>query len=143
MEKKSWDDIPSLEGLDVDWGYKPVSPLGKRNSVRIKMDEISELFEAREIFVKVATRERTYTARLLDISEGGLSLSLPAMLGENLPVKVGFFLGTMKIISKALVRYVQKNGDVFTTGVKFIDLNQESSEYIRGLYASKVLRQTY
>jgi len=143
MEKKSWDDIPSLEGLDVDWGYKPVTPLGKRSFVRIKLDEICELFEAREILVKVATTEKTYTARLLDISEGGLSLGMPALLEENRPVKVGFFLGTTKIISKAMVRHIRKNGEVYTTGVKFVDLNPEAAEYIRGLYASKVLRQTY
>ena len=142
-KKKNWDDIPSLEGLDVDWEYKPVSPLGKRAFVRIKMENISTMFEAREILVKIATSEKTYTGRLLDISEGGLSLCLPALLEINRPVKVGFFLGTMKIISKAQVRHAQKNGDGYTTGVKFVDLNEEVAQYIRGLYASQILHRAY
>lgn len=143
MEKKSWDDIPSLQGLDVDWEYKPASSLGKRTFIRMKVDDISALFETREIFVKIATSENIYTGRILDISEGGISLCLDALLEENRPVKVGFFLGTMKIISKAMVRHTQKKGTMYTTGIKFIDLNQECAEYIGGIYASKVLHQTY
>jgi c-di-GMP-binding flagellar brake protein YcgR len=129
--------------LDVDWEYKPASPLGKRAFIRIKSEDISALFETREIFVKIATSENTYTGRLLDISEGGLSLCLPALLEENRPVKVGFFLGTMKIISKAVVRHTQKKGATYTTGIKFIDLDKECAEYISGLYASRILHQTY
>ncbi len=143
MEKKSWDTIPSLQGLDVDWEYKPASPLGKRAFIRLKETDIFALFETREIFVKIATSENSYTGRLLDISEGGISVCLATLLEENSPVKVGFFLGTMKIISKAVVRHTQKKGAMYTTGFKFIDLNKECGEYIRGLYASKVLHQTY
>jgi len=143
MEKKSWDDIPSLQGLDIDWEYKPASPLGKRTFIRLKEADISALFETREIFVKIATSENSYTGRLLDISEDGLSLCLTTLLEENRPVKVGFFLGAMKIITKGMVRHTQAKGTRYTTGIKFIDLNKECTEYIRSLYTSKVLHQSY
>lgn len=142
MEKKSWDDIPSLEGAGVDWNFKPETPLGKRSFVRINADDISGLFEVKEIFVKVATAKGTHIGRLLDISKGGLSLRIPVSLEENLPVKVGFLLGTMKIISKALVRHSHKIGEKYTMGVQFIDINEESAAYIDELYASKVLHHT-
>lgn len=143
MEKKtSWDDIPSLEGVGVEWEFKPENTLGKRSVVRINAEDISGLFEVKEIFVKIATAKETHTGRLLDVSKGGLSLSLPVSLEENLPIKVGFFLGTMKIISKALVRHVYKIGEQYATGIQFVDLNVESAEYLAGLYASKILHHT-
>ena len=143
MEKKSrWDDIPSLEGLGVEWEYKPETALGKRTFVRINAADLSGLFEVKEIFVKIATAQKTYTGRLLDISKGGISLSLPVSLADNLPVKVGFILGSVKVISMAVIRHTRQEGTLYTTGIKFIDLNNDTAEYIGGLYASKILRHT-
>ena len=34
-EKKSWDDIPSLGDLKVDWSYEPENPEGRRDSKRL------------------------------------------------------------------------------------------------------------
>ena len=143
MEKKtSWDDIPSLDGLGVDWEYKPTTSLGKRSHVRMNSEDIAELFAVEKIFVKIATAQQTYTGRLLDISEGGLLLSLPVLLEENIPVNVGFFLGTVKILSRAAIKRSQKKEDSYTTGVKFVDLKKEYAEYIGGLYASKILHHS-
>lgn len=144
MEKKTtqWDDIPSLEGLGVEWEYKPETVLGKRKFVRINSADLFGLFEVKEVFVKIATTKLTHTGRLLDISKGGLSLSLPVSLEDNLPVKVGFILGSVKVISKALVRHTRKEGEFYVSGIKFIDLDNDTAEYIGGLYASKILHHT-
>ena len=143
MEKKpSWDDIPSLEGMGVEWEYKPETSLGKRAFVRINAADLSGLFEVKEISVKLATAQTPYSGRLLDISKVGLSLSLSVALEENLPVKVGFFLGSIKVISKAIIRHSNKEGVLYTTGIQFIDLNNDTAEYIGGLYASKILHHT-
>ena len=100
MESKlSWDDIPSLEGLVVDWEYKSEIALDKRAFVRIAKEEMSQLYESGEIIAKLATAKQTYDGHLFDISAGGIALSLPVLLAENLPVKVGFFLGTTRIVS--------------------------------------------
>jgi c-di-GMP-binding flagellar brake protein YcgR len=141
-EKTSWDDIPSLDGVGVEWEYQPETALGKRAFVRINTEDLTGMFAVREIFVKFATAQQTYTGRLLDISKGGLSISLPVALAENLPVKVGLFLGTVKVISKAVIRHTRKEGAMYTMGVEFIDLDKESAEYIGGLYASKILNHT-
>jgi hypothetical protein len=143
MEKNtSWDDIPSLEGLGVEWEYQPETALGKRAFARINTDDLAGLFAVKKIFVKIATAQQTYTGRLLDISKGGLSASLPVSLAENLPVKVGLFLGTVKVISKAIIRQTRIEGAMYTTRIQFIDLNKESAEYIGGIYASKILQHT-
>jgi len=138
--KISWNDIPSLVGVGVDWGFKPESLLGKRSFIRLVDEDIFGLFEVKDIIVKIATAKNNYTGHLLDISTGGLSLSVPALLETNLPVKVGFFLGNVKIISKALVKRASKKGTRYITGIQFIDLDEESAEYINGLHASKILR---
>ncbi len=140
MEKTlCWNDIPSLEGLEIDWEYKPESALNKRAFARLNSADISGLFEIKEILVKVATVKKIYTGKLLDISEGGVSLSLPASLADNLPLKLGFFLGREKIVTKAVARHSYQTGTGYTTGIMFVDLNKESAEYIAGLYASKIL----
>jgi hypothetical protein len=140
----SWDDIPSTNGLGVEWEYKPNSPLGKRTYIRINNMAISKLFAVSEIYVKVVTAKGKYTGMLLDISTGGLSITLPVLLEENLPLKVGFFLGSVKIISKALVRHSRKlEEDQYATGMEFVGLDSESAVYINGLYASLVLNVTY
>lgn len=144
MEKKttSWDDIPSLEGLGVEWEYKPETSLGKRAFVRINVDDLTGLFEVKAIFVKIATTQNTYTGRLLDVSKAGLSLSLPVRLEVNQPIKVGFILGKEKIIAKASVRHVRAADGLFATGIQFVDLNEESAQYLGGLYASKILHHS-
>jgi len=141
MDKKNrWDDIPSLEGIGVDWEYKPVTTLGKRRFVRLDSEEIHVLFEMKDIFVKVSTVKETYTCHLLDINKGGLSLILPVLLEVNQPIKVGFLLGRMKILSKALVKHTSKIGERYLTGIQFVDIDEKSAEYINGLHASKILR---
>jgi hypothetical protein len=144
MKKKIfWDDVQSLNGLEMDWEYKPESSLGKRAFARIEKKDIPKLFMVENILVKVATVKHTHTGRLLDLSTGGLSMSLSVLLKRSLPLKVGFFLGSVKIISKAVVRHAHKIEDQYTTGVEFIDLDSESARYINGLYASLILRDVY
>ena len=136
----SWDDIPALDDVDVDWNFKPTTPLGKRAFVRIHKEDIPRLFTVSQIFVKVATADQTYTGEILDISVGGLLLAMPVPLEENLPLKVGFYLGPVKIIAKALVRHSRKIEEQYAIGIQFIDLDSDSAGYINGLYASLVMR---
>ncbi len=135
----SWDDIPSVDGLEIDWDYKPKTSLDKRAFVRLDHNDIAGLFEEKVIFVKVSTVKKLYTGQLLDLSEGGLLLGLPDRLDKNLPLKVGFIIGKFKVITKAVVKHTCKSEECYTTGIMFVDLDKKSREYIAGLYASKVL----
>jgi hypothetical protein len=67
MEKKKWDDIPSLAGLEMDWEYQPENPHGKRLHARLDAQEMARLFDGQRILVKVATGEATFTGSLYDI----------------------------------------------------------------------------
>lgn len=136
-----WDDIPSLDGVGVDWDFNPTTSLGNRAFVRIAIDDIPRIFSVSKILLKVATIEQTYMAQLLDISAGGLAMLMPVPLKVEQPVKVGFYLGAAKIISKAIVRHAVQINNQYKAGVEFVDLDSESAGYINGLYASLVLKK--
>lgn len=135
----SWDDIPSLDGGGVDWEYKPQAAADKRRYIRLNSGSLFQLFELQEISVRLATTKQTYDGTLIDISQGGLALNLPAELTLNLPVKVGFFLGREKIVSRGLVRHTKKDNKHYLTGIEFVDLAPTSLEFLASLYSSKVL----
>jgi hypothetical protein len=135
----SWDDIPTLDGVGVDWAYKPQTTLDKRAFIRLDMRAISQLMAAHSIVVRLVTVKNTYESTLVDISQGGLAVHLFAELTINQPVKVGLFLGKEKIISRGMVRHVKPERNHSIVCIQFIDLAQESVEYIAGLYAAKVL----
>ena len=104
-ELKSWDEIPSLDDLKVDWDYQPENPNGKRDSKRLTDKELIQLFGVPCIAIKIATTQAICKGLLQDISENGLAIRLqqPPLPGEK--VKLGFFLGTHKIICKGIVRH--------------------------------------
>ena len=134
----NWDDIPSLESVGLDRDCKPITPLGKRAFVRIRNENIPKLFTVSETLVKVATVKQIYTGQLLDVSVGGLAINLPILLEAELPLKVSFYLGPERIISKGIVRHIHKTKEQHTTGVEFIDLDFEYAGYIDRLYRSLI-----
>lgn len=138
-EKKSWDDIPSLEGIGVDWEYEPENPQGKRAYVRVQKGELHTLFEARQIVVRVADGKVDARGPLNDISEGGLSVNLNIALSVGQFVKIGLFLGNQKIISRAEVKRVQKHDGVYKVGMAFVDLKEHYQSFLAGVYAAMVL----
>lgn len=139
MEKKSWDDIPSLEGLSMDWDYSPATASNKRSSIRMPAKSLAQLFESTEILARLAAEDQTYTVRVLDVSEGGMAVAIPVALAIDLVVSVGFFLGQRKIITKARIRHSRQAEDGFIIGLAFLHLDKEHAQFIRELYAAQVL----
>lgn len=140
-KEKGWDDIPSLEGLQMDWDYTAETPLGKRKYQRMDNGDVRSIFEVKTIPVRVATGEFTIDGTLSDLSGGGLALILKKSLAVGQQVKLGFFLGTQKIISKAIVRQSAPLKGGYRVGFEFYNIKEEDSQYINGLYASKVFQR--
>ena len=90
-KKKSWDDIPPLEGLTMDWDYTADNPLGKRKHERMTNREVAALLGVDTVRAKVATQKHTIDGLLSDISAGGMALILGKELSVNQFVKIGFF----------------------------------------------------
>jgi hypothetical protein len=86
-----WDDIPSLDGLQMDWGYEAEKPQGQRKFERMSGAYVTSLLKTENIRVRVVTEKLTLDGLLSDISAGGLSLILKKELAVNEYVKVGFF----------------------------------------------------
>jgi hypothetical protein len=136
-KKSSWDDIPSLDGLGVDWEYEAENPLGKRAWARIADNDLYSLLAVKSIPVKVVSTNFEKTGHLLDISKNGLAVLLSSQLTEAQPVKIGFFLGKQKVISRALVRNISAVEGKFRVGMEFVDLEKNSEAYIIGLGSAK------
>jgi len=137
-KKASWDNIPSLEGFEVDWEYKPKNPLGKRAHQRMKDTELYSILSVSTIPVKVAASDFEEKGYMVDISPSGIAVTLDTMLFKDRALMVGLFLGQQKIVSKAVVKHVQKIDGKYKTGMVFVNLNSEYADFITGLFASKI-----
>lgn len=137
-KKPSWEDIPSLDGLEVDWDYEPENPLGKRAHVRIGSSELFDMLGAEEIGVKVATNKGEQAGILVDIAQGGIAVLLENDLRVGTPVKIGFFLGMTKVLANGLVRNVTDIVGRYRTGLEFVSINKETENFIVSLISSKV-----
>ena len=143
MEKKDWSEIPSLEGLEMDWDYKAENDLGQRAHARLNRDDLTRILDTPNILVKIATVAGNATGFLHDISEGGLAITLPTRLEPDQPLKVGLLLGKEKIISRARVRHVQPGDRQYTTGLMFVGIDREAKRFLASMYASKVFKQNH
>ncbi len=139
-EKTSWDEIPSLQGLEVDWKYEPENPLGKRAWMRIVDTELHALLGVKNIPVKVVSNNFEETGYVLDIAQGGFAALLKTKLAEGHLLKVGFFLGKQTVISKAIIRSVKSLEGRFRAGVEFVELDKELQSYIAGIVSSRVFQ---
>ena len=138
-KKKSRDDIPSLDGLKVDSEYKVETPLGKRKFERMTAGDMTSMLEVKTNRAKVITGKHTVDGLLSDICAEGMALILKNELSVNQYVKVGFFLGKQKIISKAVVKQSVPVQNNYKVGFQFHDINEDDSKYIHSLYAAKRL----
>ena len=138
-KKKDWDEIPSLDGLQMDWDYSGSGPLGKRTFERLTFGEVTEIFEVKAVPVRVATTGFTIDGTLSDISGGGIAVTLKKPIEAGQKAKVGFFMGRRKIVSQVLVRQSVQVQNGYKIGFQFENISEEDSAYINGLYASKVL----
>ena len=140
-DKPNWEDIPSLDGLEIDWGFEPESKEGKRSYSRLTMSDISLLFKKKDIPVKLVSEKGQCVAFLVDVSQGGICLRTKEVdVQDSQLVKLGFFLGNQKVISKGRVKHVRKENEWKILGIEFVGLTGESYHYIAGLYSSLTLR---
>jgi hypothetical protein len=139
-QQVNWDDIASLEGLEVDWHFEPENPLGRREGLRIVKGDLYPLLNVKNIPVKVVSKNFDEKGYLLDIAHNGLAVLLGKQLAENQQVKIGLFLGKQRILSRAVIKNVRDDKGRYRTGMEFVDLNKEYESFIVGLISSKVYK---
>ncbi len=136
-EKVNWDDIPSLDGLEVDWQFEPENPLGKRAWVRIVNSDLLPLLGVKRIPVRVVTKDFDGKGYLVDLAQSGLAALLDRKLVGSQQVKIGFLLGKKKIVSRAVIRNVRADNGGYRTGMEFVDLEKEYESFIKGIVSAR------
>ena len=143
QDTPSWDDIPSLEELEIDWDFEPENPQGKRSYARLTAKELFFIFQTQEIQVRLVTEKSQATALLMDVSQGGVSLRTKAEHHkESQLVRMGFFLGDKKVISKGRIKSIRKEKDWVILGIEFVGLPEENNEYIASIYSSVKIKKS-
>lgn len=140
VKKTSWAEIPSLEDLQIDWDYEPENPLGKRSSARLLKKDLQEMFEVDHVPVKIVSNKLDRKSSLIDISTTGLAVLLDVKFKVGTLLRLGFFLGRHKIISKGIVRNSLGIEGDYRTGIEFLNLDKEHASFITCLNSSKIYR---
>ena len=140
MTKASWDNIPSLEDLKMDWDYEPENPLGRRSSIRLSKNDLIRTLDAEQIPVKIISRKFDNNGSLVDLSTKGLAVLLDVEMKAGILIKVGFLLGKVKVIARGIIRNSSKLRDFYRTGIEFVEFEDEATAFIASLTSSKVYK---
>ena len=139
MEKKSWDDIPSL-GLELDTGNALKKSGDNRAAVRLVSQDLLEMLTdgGKVIYVKVATGKRVLSRKgvLRDINQNGMGFQMSAHgLKKNESIQVGAMLGRRGFKTNAVVRWTSND----KVGVEYINPRPDDYSFLAELYAAKKL----
>ena len=137
IENSNWDDIPSIEGLEIDWDYEPENPLGKRADSRLTIKELSLLLEEKcGIQVRLVTELGQFLAELIDVSQGGIRLKTnPVKFKKSQLAKIGFRLGNRPLIARGRIKHIHEEKEYVLLGIEFVGLPDSDGKFIAGLYA--------
>lgn len=133
----SWDKIPSIPNLTVDWDYEPEHSLGKRMWKRLIQKDLHRLFGVKHTPVKMITAQSEMRGRLVDISQKGLGIIFDGALEEGANGKIGFHLGKETIVSQAVTKNSVRVAGNHRVGMEFIGLPQKIEEYIVQLVSAE------
>lgn len=141
MASASWNDIPSISNIEVDWDYEPENPNGKRSWVRIGKKHLYMLLNVKSIAVKIVSKKIDQTGSLVDISPAGLAILLnDTTLTVGTLIKIGLNLGKEKVLSKAVVRNVCSLNNKNRIGLEFLEPAEKDVSFITGLMYTKAYK---
>ncbi len=138
--KTSWNEIPSLDNLKIDWEYEPENPLGKRSTVRLLQKDLSRMLDEDQVPVKILSKTLTYKGYLVDLSTKGLACLLDVNMKVGLFIKVGFFIGKRKILSRGIIKNICLIKNSYRVGIEFVDLTLEDASFLSCLNSSNIYR---
>jgi len=140
-EKRTWDDIPNIENLEIDWDFVPENPLGKREHVRVTARDLYRLFQETEYPVNIKSGNINIEGTLVDISEGWISIKSDIELMQDQEVNIDLILGNKSIVASGIVKMVREQNWVYFLGVQFTSITKKLQAFIKEMYPSaKILR---
>jgi len=107
--------------------------IDKRHHPRIQEKDLAALLDMEAVQVELSADQEMSADQLLNISLGGIAVTMPTAptLGHHL--RVSIILGRKKITVDAIVRQVRRAGELFVAGLMFVDLVREAAAYLNGL----------
>lgn len=141
-EKKPWDRIPSVN-LEVDEGHPEIiKPKRERIYPRTDLASLNKILEQKVSYlpVKLASAANGQCkGMILDFSENGCRLAVTVPLQKGELVKVGFVVKKRTIVSKAVVKWISRQSQVYLIGMEFQGLPDEGKEFLRAIGAIAML----
>ena len=136
-DNPSWENIPSIEDLEIDWEFEPENSMGKRVYSRLTIDDLRQLLDYQDFPVKLVSERDQCVAFLVDISQSGICLrTIFSHFEDSELVKFGFILGEHKVISRGRIKHIRKENEWTVLGIEFVGLAGENENFIGQLYSS-------
>jgi len=126
----SWDKIPSIPNIEVDWDYEPESSLGNRMWKRLIQKDLHRLFGVKHTSVKMIAGQSEMRGRLVDISQKGLGIMFDGAMERGGKGKIGFHLGEETIVSQVVTKNSVPVAGNHRVGMEFVGLPQNIEDYI-------------
>lgn len=133
----SWDKIPSIPDLEVDWGYEPETTLGNRLFKRLLRKDLHRILGVKDTPVKMITADKEMRGRLVDISQKGLGIVVEKGLERGATGKIGFHLGKETIVTQAVMKNSVRQAGNHRVGMEFVGLPDTMEDYIVQLVSSE------
>lgn len=138
-ERKSWDDIPSLNTeLDDD---EDLEEKEERRHPRTDHGALTRLlFEDNPFPVQILTTNKgQFEGMILDVSKSGIKLVAPKSLEQEERVKVSFTLSNRVISAKAVTCWTSLESNGFHIGLEFQDLPANIADFFDSLNTANLL----
>lgn len=140
--KTAWDSIPPIN-LDIDEDTREIiKPKRERKHPRTDIESLNKVLDENLSYlpVKVATpRSGHFKGMILDISENGCRIAVPGQLQKGELTKVGFIVNKRTIISKAIVRWISPQNQIYLVGMEFQGMLDDAKEFLRAISAVAML----
>ena len=137
-KKTAWDNIPSVN-LDINDGISEiVKPKVERKHPRTDLESLNKVLDKNLPYlpVKMATPAGgEFKGMILDVSENGCRIAVSVQLKTGEVTKVGFIVNKRTIISRAIVRWISPQKEVYLMGMEFQDMPIDAKEFLRAISA--------
>lgn len=121
----------------IDWNFTPEKD--KRKWGRLTSRYIKKFYFNSSLEVYFHTRNLYYSGLVLDISAGGMLVSLTQLI-ETDPSKISFMVGKNKVITLASIQRKKVVDNGYEYGLMFIDIKSGDQELLNDLYVNKILQ---
>ena len=143
--KKSWDDIPSLNlQLDDEYNDKLKETKDSRRHHRASVQALKSILheELTALPIRIATAEKgVFNGEIIDLSKSGVRITTPEILKKGEQTKVGFILNRRTITSYAITQWVATNDNGCMAGLMFKGLSEEDGEFIHNISSADLFNK--